>query len=76
MFTVYGKSGCIYCIRAKNLLDQKNLPYVYYDINEDEESQEFVMGLGVKTLPQIFDDLSERHHIGGYDDLVKYLEVI
>ena len=74
-YTVFGRSGCGFCTRAKQLLELKGLPFRYVDIHEEGLSKadlEKTVGKPVHTVPQIFNG---TEHIGGFDDLVKYLEV-
>lgn len=65
---IYTWSMCPFCIRAKALLDKKNVTYTEYCIDGDNQarSQMTVRANGHSSLPQIFinDEL-----IGGCDDL-------
>ena len=71
MFKVYGGEGCSSCKVAIMELDKRSKEYVYYDIYSDMEALEFITSKGLRGIPQIFTDTGE--HIGGYQDLVKYL---
>jgi glutaredoxin len=66
---IYSKPYCIYCDKAKFLLESLNLPYQEYDVLVDETKYEELMSratIKIKTLPQIFiNDVL----VGGYDDL-------
>ncbi len=65
--TLYTKDYCPFCSKAKNLLDNKQIPYNDIDITHDEELQKKAREVsGRKTVPQIF---FGEHHIGGYDEL-------
>lgn len=68
MVEIYTWSMCPFCIRAKALLDQKNVEYTEYCIDGDEEAREIMAerANGRRSLPQIFID---DRHIGGCDDL-------
>jgi len=69
---VYTRPTCIWCIRAKELLNSKGIPFKNLDINDDELRKELkVKAPGIKTIPQIFKD---EKRIGGYEDLVEYLK--
>lgn len=74
--TVYGKDGCIWCDAALKLLYSKRIDYEYISI-ESKNRYEVIhiveKANGQKTLPIIFVD---EKHIGGYDQLVLYLEDI
>ncbi|MEO5330522.1 MAG: glutaredoxin 3 [Magnetococcus sp. YQC-5] len=65
---VYSTTVCPYCVRAKMLLNKKNL--AFEDINLDKEPErrdEMVQKAGGRrTVPQIF---INGRHIGGCDDL-------
>ena len=56
--TVYSKDNCIWCDRAKNLLNSVNFEFDEIDLSNDEERQEFYkrVGEGVSTVPQIYID--------------------
>ena len=76
MYTIiYGKY-CHWCDKAKDLLDEKGIPYQSFEVGPQEGIPNALRGLfrlaGLKTVPQIFD--SSANHIGGYEDLVKHLE--
>lgn len=64
---IYTTSICPYCIRAKALLDRKNL--TYEEVNAEDENiraQMIQKAGGRKTVPQIF---IGDYHVGGCDDL-------
>ena len=66
---IYSTKICPYCVRAKMLLEKRNIKYIEYKIDEDSEKYMEMLELsgGRQSVPQIF--LDEKH-IGGYDDLV------
>lgn len=65
---IYTWSRCPFCIRAKGLLDQKDVEYTEYTIDGDEEARDKMRqrANGKSSVPQIFID---NRHIGGCDDL-------
>ena len=68
---IYTKNNCIWCDRAKLLLDSKNIEFKEIDLSDDQKRENFYNSIGenVKTVPQIYiDDL----RIGGYQDLVAW----
>lgn len=72
MIEIYGKQGCSFCDKAKNLLDNRNIPYNYYQMGEQYTLQEFVeMFPGQKTVPVI---KVHGMKIGGYTELLGYVE--
>ena len=66
--TIYTKSSCIYCQKAKQLLKTKQVPFEEIDINTEPERRKEMLrrSNGKTTVPQIF---IHDKHIGGYDDL-------
>ena len=65
---MYSKSYCPFCVKAKQLLKNKNLDVTEIDITNDPDLIEEMMSKssGRKSVPQIFiGDL----HVGGFDDL-------
>jgi len=68
---IYTKNNCIWCDRAKLLLDSKNIEFKEIDLSDDQKREKFYNSIGenVKTVPQIYiDDM----RIGGYQDLVAW----
>lgn len=65
---IYTKQLCPYCIRTKQLLDQKGVKYTEIPVDQDQAALEVMLSrsLGRRTVPQIFID---DRAIGGYDDL-------
>lgn len=64
---IYTWGHCPYCIRAKNLLDEKGMPFT--EVNLDGKDQELVdlrERTGQRTVPQIFID---DEFIGGFSEL-------
>ena len=70
MYKVYGTRICLYCDKAENLLKSKDLPFEKIYIDEDDNAKDYIVEQGFKTVPQIWLD---DKWIGGYDDLVKFL---
>ncbi|MEL6400875.1 MAG: glutaredoxin 3 [Leptolyngbyaceae cyanobacterium] len=65
---IYTWSRCPFCIRAKALLDQKNVDYTEYCIDGDEDARDQMAERtqGKRSVPQIFVD---GQHLGGCDDI-------
>ena len=68
--TIYTKHNCHYCVRAKNLLKTRNIPFKEIDITDDLNLQKecFSKSNGMITVPQIF---FGTFHVGGFDNLLK-----
>ena len=59
MLTMYSTSWCGYCHRLKSQLDREGIAYDVVDIEQDEESAQFVETVngGNRTVPTLrFDD--------------------
>ena len=65
---IYSTTYCPYCVRAKALMDAKDLDYTEIDVTGNDEARIALVAKsgGRKTVPQIFID---GQSIGGYDDL-------
>lgn len=70
---IYTKDNCIWCDRAKILLDSKKISYNEIDLSDDSERLKFYdkVGDNVKTVPQVFID---DKRIGGFQDLKVFLD--
>ena len=66
---VYSTPNCPYCVRAKALLQSKNLNFKEIDVSDDVESlQKMIKLSGLRTVPQIF---INDQSIGGFDELAQ-----
>ncbi len=65
---IYTTKVCPYCVRAKNLLNAKDVDYVEVDLTGDDEGRMKLLERsgGMRTVPQIF---INGQHIGGCDNL-------
>ncbi len=65
---IYTWQFCPYCIRAKALLDRKEVVYSEYRIDGDDEarSRMAIRAAGRTSVPQVF---INNRGIGGCDDL-------
>ncbi|MCP4598670.1 GrxA family glutaredoxin [Neptuniibacter sp.] len=71
--TIFGREGCGFCRRAKELCEMKELDFRYIDIHEQGISKadlEQTVGKPVETVPQIF---CGQEHIGGFTELEAFL---
>lgn len=72
MITIYGNQTCKWCKQAVELVKEKNLEYVYKDVDIDENYSELKNKLSfVKTIPQIWWD---EKHVGGYEALAEEIK--
>ena len=70
-FYVYSKSGCDFCDKLIQFMEQKNIPYEKFNLGSDYSSEQFIEKFGYNSsFPQV-------HHlnqnIGGMKDTVRYL---
>lgn len=75
---VYGRDGCPYCVKAKELLASRGISFHYVDLTDDEARQAFYDERGLhgpaRTVPQIYSlEMGEEVLIGGYSDLFRKL---
>lgn len=65
---IYTKSYCPACVKAKQLLKNKNTTFTEIDITNNHSLIEEMLSKssGRKTVPQIF---INEFHVGGCDDL-------
>jgi glutaredoxin 3 len=69
---VWSKYQCPYCDQAKALLSQKGLKFEERKIGDGWTKEDLLESVpNARTVPQIF--INEKL-IGGYTDLVKYVE--
>jgi glutaredoxin 3 len=65
---IYTKGYCPYCVKAKLLLEKKDLDYTEINVESNDTALQEMLSKsgGKKTVPQIF--INDKH-IGGCDDL-------
>ena len=64
---IYTIPGCGYCIRAKRLLESKNVDYEEYDVTREPDALDRMHAATTgRTFPQIFID---DESVGGCDEL-------
>ena len=71
--TIYGRSSCGFCVRARSLCESRNMPYIWVDMIEHDMTKEDIadkIGRPVYTVPQI---LVGDRYIGGYDEFSSYV---
>jgi len=77
-FTVYGKEGCPFCVKAKALLTERGHTFTYHDLSDDIARHIFFDRLGFRgpqrSVPKIWLERPEASEfIGGHTELVAYL---
>jgi glutaredoxin 3 len=64
---VYVSDWCPYCLRAKSLLERKQVVFSEVNVEEDAKFREEMIARSNRhTVPQIF--IGEMH-VGGFDEL-------
>jgi glutaredoxin 3 len=65
---IYSTAWCPYCLRARSLLERKELPFREVKVDESPAERDAMLARtgGRRTVPQIF---VGDHHVGGYDEL-------
>jgi len=64
---VYTWSNCPFCIRAKDLLSRKDIPFEEIDLDgKDDELTKLRQRTGMRTIPQIF---VGDTFVGGFSEL-------
>ena len=72
MYTIYSKPSCSYCLQAKQLLEMKQLPFVYKQLGMHYNLDELMtLAPNAKSFPQVFKD---GVLIGGFSDLAESLK--
>lgn len=64
---IYTTQYCPFCVRAKQLFEQKKIPYTEIAVDNNAAlRQEMMAKSGQRTVPQIW---INGTHVGGCDDL-------
>lgn len=72
MITVYTKPGCSYCLKAKELLQNNNVPYKEFSVDEPENRKYFIEKFpSVKSLPFV---MNGDEVVGGYAELLDLIK--
>ena len=71
---VWSKPACPFCVKAKNLLKNKEIEYEEKNIAEGYKIEDLLeLVPNARTMPQIWLD---GEHLGGYDQLEAKLKEI
>ena len=72
--SVFWKEGCPHCVKAKEYLTARHIPYQSLDITEDAHLRMLSIYLsGSQTVPQIF---FNNEYIGGASDMLSIVPTI
>lgn len=67
MYYIVGKPNCPYCDKAKKLLDNTGIDYIYEDLSESPDLLSILKNMGVRSVPAIFE------YQGGFEQLINKL---
>ena len=68
--TIYTKSWCFWCQRARALLERRGIGYREISLDSAPAArEEMITRSGRRTAPQVF---IGEHHVGGSDDLAAF----
>jgi glutaredoxin-related protein len=73
-YIIYSRDNCPWCVKAKELLEMKGLPYNELKLGIDynrEELRAKMGGIDRLTVPQIF---HEGNYVGNYEGLRNLIE--
>lgn len=76
-YILFVKKECPFCVRAKELLEERGLEYKMVNFNQQQEGvlQEIKVAYDWKTVPMIFSrSKNVINFIGGFTDLVESLD--
>lgn len=70
---IWSKDNCAFCVRAKQLLESKQIEYEERNIAEGKWTREQLLEAvpNARTVPQIFID---NKHVGGFTELREFLQ--
>ena len=76
MYNIYGLKWCIFCLRAINFMQEKELEFHYYPMDKEDKVLNYIKKTyNHKTVPLItYNTDGNDTFIGGYDDLVKHIK--
>lgn len=56
MLTLYSKNNCGYCLQAKALLKNNDIPFEEINIETNTSARDFILSEGHRTMPQVYRD--------------------
>ena len=54
MLTLYSKNNCGYCLQAKALLKNNDIPFEEINIETNTSARDFILSEGHRTMPQVY----------------------
>ena len=74
-FHIYGKQRCKFCSKAKKLLKDESVEFIWSDMTRAKPTLEILKGWTTwETVPLVFHVLGEKQYfVGGCSELESYL---
>jgi len=72
LVSLFSKAGCVFCARAKSMLEEKGMDYEEIVLGKDITTRSLRAVTGATTTPQVFID---GKLVGGSEELAGYLGV-
>ena len=69
---IYTKPNCVQCRMVKNYLDNKNIPFIEINIENDEDVINFLKGQGISSAPAIFYGETDKNNGLLLEDATKF----
>ncbi len=69
---IYTKSNCVQCRMVKKYLDNKNIPFIEINIENDEDVINFLKGQGISSAPAIFYGETDKNNGLLLEDATKF----
>lgn len=70
MITLYSKNNCAYCLQAKALLKNNDIPFEEVNIETNASARDFILSEGHRTMPQVYRE-GKLFVEGGFNGLQK-----
>ena len=69
---IYTKPNCVQCRMVKKYLDNKNIPPIEINIENDEDVINFLKGQGISSAPAIFYGETDKNNGLLLEDATKF----
>lgn len=69
---IYTKPNCVQCRMVKKYLDNKKIPFVEINIENDENIINFLKGQGISSVPAIFYGETDKNNGLLLEDATKF----
>ena len=73
MYFMLSRPDCIWCDRAKELMQKKGVDFEVHSIYDHHMTVRLMLRGKLKTAPQLW---YNKEYVGGYKDLVNHIEGI